>query len=252
MLRYFFISFILIVAAVLAIAGFRDEPFFGGSPYKQLPTTFLGFSLRSSEPPIQIFPDMKVQPKYIAQHESDFFADGRDGRAPVVGTVPLGYVLPGSYSSNTASNSKIVKDENGFSNSTDYLNTGKIGDNYGDGLPVEVTPALLERGKQRFTINCAICHGAAGYGNGAITMYGLVGVANFQQDSFRKMPDGQIFNTITNGKNTMGAYGSNVAVEDRWAIIAYIRALQRSQNGKLDDVPAADRNELDKQTSVKK
>ena len=246
MLRYFFITFILITVAVVAIVGFRDEPLWGGSPYKQLPATFLGMSLRSSEPPIQIFPDMKVQPKYIPQHESDFYADGRDGRAPVPGTVPIGYVLDGRYSSNTASNSKVATGENGFADSTDYFNTGKIGDSYGDGIPVDVTPDLLKRGQLRFTVNCAVCHGATGVGNGIITTYGLVGVANFQQATLRAMPDGQIFNTITYGKNTMGAYGSNVAVEDRWAIIAYIRALQRSQNGTLQDVPADHVKDLDK------
>src|SRR5271154_5721698 len=124
MLRYFFISFILAVIAVIAIFGFQGTHF--------------------QEPPIQIFPDMKVQPKYVAQHESDFYADGRDGRAPVPGTVPIGYVLPGSYSTNTASNSKVATGLNGFSNSTNYLNTGKIGDSYGDGFPLKVTPALVE------------------------------------------------------------------------------------------------------------
>jgi mono/diheme cytochrome c family protein len=231
MLRYFFISFILATVAVIVIFGFQGTHF--------------------SQPPIQIFPDMKVQPKYIAQHESDFYADGRDGRAPVAGTVPQGYIMPGAYSTNTASNSDVATGENGFSNSLDYLNTGKIGDSYGDGFPMPVTQALLARGQKRFNINCAVCHGAAGYGNGITTQLGLVGVANFQQDRLRNMPDGEIFNTITNGKNTMGPYGSNIAVEDRWAIISYIRALQRSQNAKIDDVPAGERKNLDQQTSVK-
>jgi mono/diheme cytochrome c family protein len=231
MLRYFFISFILATIAVIAIFGFQGTHF--------------------QDPPIQIFPDMKVQPKYVAQHESDFYADGRDGRAPVPGTVPQGYSMPGYYSTNTASNSKVATGGNGFSNSTDYLNTGKIGDSYGDGFPMQVTPELVARGRQRFNINCAVCHGAAGYGNGIITQYGLVGVANFQQDRLRTMPDGEIFNTITNGKNTMGPYGSNVAVEDRWAIISYIRALQRSQNGKLADVPPDQLKNLDQPTPAK-
>jgi mono/diheme cytochrome c family protein len=252
MLRYFFISFILIVAAMVVIAGFRDESWLGNSTHEQLPETFLGISLKQARPPIQIFPDMKVQPKYDPQHESDFFADGRAARKPVQGTVPFGYVLPGRYSTNTASNSKVVSDGNGFSGSTDYLNTGMIGDFYGDGLPVDVTPALLERGRQRFNINCAVCHGATGVGNGIVTQYGLVGVANFQQDRLRSMPDGQIFNTITRGKSTMGAYGPNIAVKDRWAIIAYIRVLQRSRNGGVGDVPVEIRKEMDKQTPVKK
>ena len=152
---------------------------------------------------------MKVQPKYVAQHESDFFADGRDERPIVPGTVPIGYIMPktnghaGEYASTTASNSPIATGENGFSDSTSYFDTGKIGDSYGDGLPDEVKkdiPALLARGQQRFNINCAVCHGAVGMGNGIVTQFGLVGPANFQQAQYRTMPDGQIFNTITFGK----------------------------------------------------
>jgi mono/diheme cytochrome c family protein len=231
MLRYFFLSFILVVAAVIAIAGRQGQ--------------------KSSEPPIQIFPDMKVQPKYVAQHESEFFADGRAARQPVAGTVPIGYAMPGIYSTNAASNSKVAQGVSGFTNTTDYFGTGKIGDSYGDGLPVEVDEAFMERGRQRFNINCAICHGAAGAGDGIVKQLGLGTVANLQDARIRTMPDGQIFNTIANGKNTMGAYGSNLTVEDRWAVIAYLRALQRSQNARLEDVPESSRNDLDKPTSVK-
>ena len=240
MLRYFFISFFLATIAVIAICGFQGHHF--------------------QKPPLQIFPDMKVQPKFIAQHDTDFFADGREGRAPVPGTVPQGYIQPGDYSTNTASNSKVavttdaVTNLNGFANSLDYLNTGRIDGNYGDGIPDELRkdiPGLIERGKQRFTINCAVCHGATATGNGIVTQYGLVGVANLQQQTYRDMPDGQIFNRITYGKGKMGAYGPNIAVEDRWAIIAYLRALQRSQNGVLADVPPDQQNNLDQQTPAK-
>jgi mono/diheme cytochrome c family protein len=232
MLRYFFLSLFLVVAAVVSLAGFRGQ--------------------KSTAPPVQIFPDMKVQPKYVAQHESDFFADGRAARAPVDGTVPIGYAMPGIYSTNAASNSRVAQGVAGFSDATDYFNTGRIGENYGDGFPVEVSGPLLARGQQRFNINCAICHGATGAGNGIVKQLGLATVANLQDARIRTMPDGQIFNTITHGKNTMGAYGSNLTVDDRWAIIAYLRALQRSQNGKLEDAPEAVRNDLQKQTPVTK
>jgi mono/diheme cytochrome c family protein len=225
MLRYFFAIFILVSITVIALTGFRGQ--------------------HSPKPPIEIFPDMDHQPKFDPQHENLFFADGRSGRVPVAGTVPIGYVLPNAYSTTGANNSKISNAMGAFASAPDYYNTGKIGDSYGDGLPVEVNPALLQRGQERFTINCAICHGAVGAGNGIVSQYGLNAVANFHQDRLRTMPDGQIFNTITNGKNTMGAYGPQIAVEDRWAIIAYIRALQRSQNAKLTDVPEQDRAALD-------
>ncbi len=88
-----------------------------------------------------------------------------------------------------------------------------------------------------FNIDCAVCHGATGIGNGITSKYGLLSIANYHQDKYREMADGQIFDTITHGHNTMMAYGDKVTVKDRWAIIAYIRALQRSQNATINDVP---------------
>ena len=125
----------------------------------------------------------------------------------------------------------------GFSAGTDYYNTGKMGDHWGTGIPVEVTRELMERGQQRFNITCAMCHGAAAAGNGITKQHGLATVVSLQDERIRKMSDGEIFNTITNGKNTMMAYGPNIIVADRWAIIAYLRALQRSQNAAIADVP---------------
>jgi len=109
-----------------------------------------------------------------------------------------------------------------------------------------VTRELMERGQQRFNITCAMCHGAAAMGNGIVKQHGLATVVSLQDDRLRKMSDGEIFNTITNGKNTMMAYGPNIVVADRWAIIAYLRALQRSQHATIADVPEDQRAELDK------
>jgi mono/diheme cytochrome c family protein len=107
-----------------------------------------------------------------------------------------------------------------------------------------VTEALVLRGQERFNINCAVCHGKAGLGNGVIKSFGLATVVNLQDDRIRAMPDGQIFSTLTNGKNTMGAYGPQIAVDDRWAIVAYVRALQKSQGMKLTDLSAEKQKEL--------
>jgi len=137
----------------------------------------------------------------------------------------------------------------GFSEGTDYYNTGKMGDHWGTGIPVPVTPELMERGQQRFNITCAMCHGATAAGNGITKQYGLATVVTLQDERIRKMSDGEIFNTITNGKNTMMAYGPNIIAPDRWAIIAYLRALQRSQNATVADVPEDRRAELDKPVS---
>jgi mono/diheme cytochrome c family protein len=113
-------------------------------------------------------------------------------------------------------------------------------------LPVTVTAELLARGRERYTIHCAVCHGATGDGKGVTAKYQMVGMASFHDPRLVTMPDGEIFNTITHGKNQMGAYGPNVKVQDRWAIIAYVRALQRAHLATLDDVPEPARAVLNK------
>jgi mono/diheme cytochrome c family protein len=230
MIRYFLLSFMLLCVAVVAIAGFRGQ--------------------HGPKPPIEIFPDMDHQPRINPQHPSGLFADGRGARKPVTGTVPLGYVMPKTYYATGADNNALAKQSGAFSSAPDYYNTGMMGTVYGDGMPLEVTPALVERGRARFTINCAICHGATGAGNGIVGQFGLNAIANLLETRIRTMPDGQIFNTITNGKNTMGAYGPQVTVEDRWAIISYLRALQRSQAGRMEDVPADQRAALKPQPTA--
>lgn len=225
MLRYFFVSFILITVAIVALAGFRGR--------------------KSTVPPIEVFPDMDHQPKYQPQHPSGFFADGRAGRNPVKGTIPLGYTMPGSYLQVGAKNGSTGPQ--GFSNQPDYYNTGKIGDVYGDGFPANLTidETFIKRGQERFNINCSVCHGKSGQANGIVSQFGLPAIANLHDDRVRQMPDGQLFSTITAGKNTMGAYGPQIAVEDRWAIVTYLRVLQRTTAGKLADLPEARQKELE-------
>lgn len=227
MLKYFFALFALLVVLVVSIAGFR-----GG---------------KSTRPPIEIFPDMDHQPKLKAQVPSGFFADGRAARVPVAGTVPMGYAIPlhkpvgGTVGEATGPYKQIY-----FSSGPVYFDTGKIGDQWATGMPFVISPEWIARGRERFTINCAVCHGATGAGNGISSKYGLVAIANLHQQRIRDMADGEIFNTITNGKNTMMGYGDRIQVQDRWAIIAYIRALQLSQGGaKIDSVPAAERAALE-------
>lgn len=214
MLRYFFSALFIGMAVVLAFAGFRGS--------------------KSPVPPIEIFRDMDHQPKYQPQHESGFFADGSAARKPVIGTVPVGYNVPGAFLQASARNGSFKSA--GFTNQPDYFNTGTMGDSFGDGIPAEVTEQFVKRGQERFNINCSVCHGKAGTGNGIVGSYGLGAIANLQLDLYKTMPDGQIFYTITHGIRSMGAYGPNIAVEDRWAIVSYIRALQRTQAGKLADL----------------
>jgi mono/diheme cytochrome c family protein len=227
MLRGFFLIFLLFAIAVVAVFGFRGQ--------------------KSTGSPIEVFPDMVRQMKVRAQAPLGFFADGRGPRLPVAGTVPIGYEMPKAQ---TVAAPAVVPEPQahfGFSVGTDYYDTGKMGDRWGTGIPVPVTQQLLERGRERFNITCAMCHGATAGGNGIAKQLGLATVVSLQDDRLRKMADGEIFNTITNGKNTMMAYGPNVMVADRWAIICYLRALQRSQNAAIGDVPPEHRAELDQE-----
>ncbi len=209
-MKYFFLSILFLAIIVVSAAGFRGS--------------------KSELPPIQIFPDMDDQAKVKFQARSDFFADGNGGRLPVAHTVPMGFDVPDKAAADGAKPAAF-----GFSNGTDYYNTGKFGDFYGDGLPseLEVNAALIERGQQRFNINCAICHGTSGNGKGVTSKFGILTAFNFHQagsadpsnvTAYRT--DGSIFDTITHGKGLMGPYGGNIPVRDRWAIVAYIRALQ--------------------------
>jgi mono/diheme cytochrome c family protein len=236
MLRSFFLIFLLTGVAIVAVFGFRGQ--------------------RSTGSPIEVFPDMVRQPKVRAQAPLGFFADGRGSRVPVAGTVPMGYEMPAASSGSSPGGAPVAAEQNskphfGFSGGTDYYNTGKMETNWGTGVPIAVTKELMERGRQRFTINCAVCHGLTAQGDGITKQYGLATVVSLQDERIRKMADGEIFNTITNGKNTMLAYGPNVPVNDRWAIITYLRALQRSQNATAADVPPEHRADLDKPAETK-
>jgi mono/diheme cytochrome c family protein len=104
--------------------------------------------------------------------------------------------------------------------------------------PLPITAQQLLRGQERYRIFCSPCHGLAGDGRGVTIKYNMVAMANFHDKRLIEMPDGQIFNTITHGKNLMGAYGGAIPIVDRWAIVAYVRALERSRLATMDDVPA--------------
>jgi mono/diheme cytochrome c family protein len=107
-----------------------------------------------------------------------------------------------------------------------------------------VDARFLQRGRERYAISCAPCHGALGDGNGITKAYGMGATPTFHDDRIRSMAEGELFNTITNGKGTMMGYADKVVPEDRWAIVAYVRALQRAQHGSVADVPAAHKAEL--------
>ena len=180
---------------------------------------------RSRKPPIELFPDMDRQPKLRPQEPNSFFANGQSSQPMVPGT--------------------IARD-------TPYqdipVNTGRLTGltNLVDTIPVPVTAQLMARGKERYAISCIPCHGPQADGNGITKKYGMAVVANLHDPRIVRMPDGEIFSIITSGKNLMGAYGANVAVKDRWAIIAYLRALQLSKEATANDVPPELRSMLKK------
>ncbi len=212
-MRYFLLGLLLLVLVVTSIAGCRGS--------------------YSKRPPIELIPDMVRQPKLRPQAPNAFFADRRSSRLPVTGTIPQ-------------TGPTQVGDQPIYPFEEVPYNTGRIPGttNFVAILPAHVTAEVLQRGRERYTIHCAVCHGAAGDGKGITAKYQMVNMANFHDKRLVLMPDGEIFNTITHGKNLMGAYGPNVSVPDRWAIIAYIRALQRSWLAVPEDVPEALRSNL--------
>ena len=177
----------------------------------------------SRRPPLELFPDMDRQPKLRPQDRNTFFKDGFSSRLPVAGTVARGTPF-----ADTAENS------------------GKIPGttNWVEIVPLPVTHELMTRGQTRYNIYCAPCHGRVGDGKGITSKYGMLVTANLHDQRIVAMTAGEIFNTITHGKNLMGAYSGVTSIEDRWAIIAYLRALQLSRLAKLEDVPVEDRERL--------
>ena len=201
-MRYFLLIFVLCCLTVVAIAGKRGSI--------------------SRRTPIELFPDMDRQPKLRPQAPNSFFGDGKSSRRYIPGTIARG---------------------DHYEDIPLYTGHQPGVTNFVEVMPVALDAKLLERGRQRFNINCSPCHGAQGDGNGITKKIGAMAVvANLivgpEAKRIIEMPDGEMFNTITMGKGLMQGYGANVTVEDRWAIIAYVRALQLSRLGSLDDVPA--------------
>jgi mono/diheme cytochrome c family protein len=157
--------------------------------------------------------DMHDQPKFYPQRGTILFADGRSVRPQV---------------ENTIARNQLREDT--------YFYTGMQGSKEGDGLPVALTPAVMERGQERYNIYCTPCHSRVGNGAGMIVQRGYRPAGNFHTDRLRNAPLGHFFAVISNGYGAMPDYAAQLTPEDRWAVVAYIRALQLSQNGKQSDV----------------
>ena len=216
-MRYFLAIFALCVLATVGVLGFR------GSHFRQ--------------PPLYIFPDMERQPKLRPQTANAFFDNGMSSRLPVAGTIARSQpVLVGQKLVYPWEDSPVTTGRNPGTTNFVELN------------PLPVTAELLQRGQQVFDINCAVCHSRLGDGNGTPKRIGTMAVvANLHDKRIVELTDGELFNTVSYGKGIlMPGYAGNLPIQDRWAAIAYLRALQLSRLGSLDDVPEAARGTLKK------
>lgn len=165
---------------------------------------------------------MYNQPKAIPFRESEFFADGRSMRPIEPGTVASGTV---QYQD-------------------DFFTTGLVEGQEVDALPFPITREVLDRGQQQYNVYCSPCHGLSGYGNGMVARRGGTPPANYHSDYIRTKPISHYYVVMTNGYRNMYSYASKITPEDRWAIAAYVRALQLSQNATVNDVPPDQMNQL--------
>ena len=171
--------------------------------------------------------DMYDEPRYEPLEASEFFADGGSSRQLVEGTVPRGW---------------LREDE--------ALYTGKSNGEFVSKLPVPVDRELFERGRERFNIYCSVCHSRTGDGDGMIVRRGFRRPPSLvRTERLLKAPAGHFFDVMTNGFGAMPSYANRIEPEDRWAIVAYIRALQLGQNARLEDVPEDSRQELEEAAS---
>lgn len=163
--------------------------------------------------------DMYNQPRYEPLEPSRFFDDGRSSRPLVPGTISREALPSDSILATGRENGKLV-----------------------DELPVELSESLLRRGQERFNIFCSVCHGRTGEGNGMIVQRGFTKPPTFHSERLRGAPIGHFFDVATHGFGRMPAYDAQVPVDDRWAIAAYIRALQLSQYAEVTELPASNSN----------
>jgi len=166
--------------------------------------------------------DMHDQPKYKAQAKSDFFIDHRAGRPLVDGTVARGFLRADTL-----------------------LYTGKVDGKPAEAFPFAVTTEVMARGQERYNIFCSPCHSRTGEGDGLVVRRGYRRPPSFHDERLRAVAAGYFFDVITNGFGAMPDYAGQIPVEDRWAIVAYVRALQRSHQNTLANVPAAERARLE-------
>lgn len=215
-MRIFLSIFILIIVAALSIFGLRGS--------------------KSTKPPIEVFPDMDHQARYGPQGSNSFFSNGQNDRP-----IPANTVARGNYFNQADVFSADFSDAN--LGDTVFHQGKDANGNLVKKVPLEITHELMETGRQKYEIFCISCHGAAGDGNGVTKPYGIL-ATSYHDDRLRTVEDGHIYDVITNGYNQMYGLKDRMTPEERWATVLYVRALQRSQNAKVEDLSASQRTKL--------
>lgn len=208
-MRYVLIGIAMMVFLVVSLAGFRGDI--------------------SRKAPIELIADMDRQPKLRPLEPNSFFANGMSSQPLVKGTVRQSEAIP------LADGSDVYPFETEHP-AVSGLQAGTT--NAVVNIPLEVSMGLMERGREKYTISCVPCHGGQGDGNGVVKYFGISAVKSLHDPDVVKQSDGDIYRTITLGKGVMKGYANTLSIEDRWAIVAYARALQLSRLGTEDEVPA--------------
>ncbi|MGF1531247.1 MAG: c-type cytochrome [Puniceicoccaceae bacterium] len=201
---------------VIAILGFRGD--------------------KSEKPPLWLFPDMDEQAKYKAQAANDYFSNRMNDRP-----VPRNTILRGQgFDRGTVFGSEY--DGSRVAN-TELLRGREADGEWVRGFPTDINEQVMRTGEEKYQIFCLPCHGHAGDGRGVTSQYGIL-ASNLNLEMYRVMAEGEIYNTIAYGKGTMMGYAEKLNPEERWAVVLYVRALQRSQNASAGDIPSDKKAEL--------
>ncbi len=210
-MRYALIGIAMMVFMVVSLAGFRGDI--------------------SRKPPLEVFPDMDRQPKLRPLEPNSFFENGMSSQPLVKGTVPRSEPIVLAGGDEVYPFQKNHPVNTGFAEGTNTVAS----------IPIPVSMEFMKRGQERYNISCVPCHGGQGDGNGVVKFFGFSAIKDLHDANVVKLNDGQLFRVITagsqEGKGLMKGYGTSLSVTDRWAIVAYLRALQMSRLGKESEVP---------------
>lgn len=215
-MRTFLTIYVLVIAVTVSILGFRG-------------------TLTEKEP-FEVFSDMDRQAKYKPQAENGFYLNGQNDRLPPKMTMSRGNALE--------MKEVFATDYTANSATKELLLSGKDADGeFSDVFPYPVDFELMQYGKESYNIYCMTCHGAAGDGNGVTKPYGIL-ATSYHDDRLRDAPDGYIYDVITNGKGLMYGLKDRLSNKQRWGIVLYLRALQRSQSASLETLSTTEKSEL--------